>query len=739
MRSRNQAVRLADERAELVRQEKDQRVRAGLQAARLLQQQGHTLCENGNSVQGMHWLARSLEKVAETRAAGLDDDLLQQADDFEDAVRLDLALCAHNVHHLLAVLPHKGAVRAVAFSADGRLALTGGAVRGVFVWDATTGEAAGKPLPNPGQVRAIAVNDTVVLTAGSRRGRGEAYLWDLATRKRIGPVLKGPYPFLAAALSPDGKTILTGSADGKAQLWDAASGQPRGDAVVHPQPVLAVAFSPDGSRFATACGRFYTGFARCWDSATQKPTGPVLHRGEITAVAFLPDGKMILTTSMDETARLWDAASGAELKMLRHPGVGRAAVPSPDGTRVLLAGDDQTARLWDLKAGTPVGSPVFHSGRVVAAAISPDGKLMLTGSEDHTARLCRIATGLEFGKPLHVQGGAFSAEYSRDGKTLAVSDSSGFVYLWDAATGKLRRSWRSNPSPGISFPIALSPKGDRLVAGADVPGRVSRQWDLATGKEGPVLKSGPLKSVAWSPDGKTIVTGSFSFYGKWPEVAHEARRWNAASGRFLAPALKHGGDVWAVSFTRDGKTILTGSGDKTARLWDAGTGQPIGKPMLHPAEVWAAIFSPDEKFILTAGRDRLVRVWDAAERRPTGKALAHPAEVRTLAISPDGKLVLTGSRDGFSRLWNLTTRSPLGPPLPQHAIVEKVVFAPNGRKFLTMGRTPIVRQWLVPPAVTGDAGQVRAWVETVTGLHLDDNDAVVVLDPEQWRQLLPGK
>ena len=67
-------------------------------------------------------------------------------------------------------------------------------------------------------------------------------------------------------------------------------------------------------------------------------------------------------------------------------------------------------------------------------------------------------------------------------------------------------------------------------------------------------------------------------------------------------------------------------------------------------------------------------------------------------------------------------------------IVEKVAFFPDGHRFLTAGRDGSVRQWTVPDPVTGAARQVRAWVETITGLVLDDNDAVRMLAAAQWQK-----
>jgi WD40 repeat protein len=94
----------------------------------------------------------------------------------------------------------------------------------------------------------------------------------------------------------------------------------------------------------------------------------------------------------------------------------------------------------------------------------------------------------------------------------------------------------------------------------------------------------------------------------WPGVRLGAQRWDAATGTPIGPLMKHGGDVWSVCYSPNGKTILTGSDDGTARLWDATTGRPLGEPLEHPTSVRSAVFSPDGEMVVSAGGDGRGRV-----------------------------------------------------------------------------------------------------------------------------------
>ena len=97
-----------------------------------------------------------------------------------------------------------------------------------------------------------------------------------------------------------------------------------------------------------------------------------------------------------------------------------------------------------------------------------------------------------------------------------------------------------------------------------------------------------------------------------------------------------------MAFSPDGKTVLTGSYDKTARLWDAATGQPLGPPLTHQDTVQAVAFSPDGKTVLTGSVDKTARLWDAATGRPLGPP--HDASGRGL-----GRGVQPGRQDRADR------------------------------------------------------------------------------------------
>src|SRR4051812_24667173 len=142
----------------------------------------------------------------------------------------------------------------------------------------------------------------------------------------------------------------------------------------------------------------------------------------------------------------------------------------------------------------------------------------------------------------------------------------------------------------------------------------------------------------------------------------------------LGAVFSHGAKVWSVAFSPDGKTVITGSYDNTARLWDASTGRQLGQPLMHQNAVRAVAFSRDGTTAITGSDDNTARLWDASTGRQLGQPLTHQGAVSAVACSRAGTTVLTGCEDSTARLWDASTGRPIGQPLRHQHVVRAAAF-----------------------------------------------------------------
>jgi tetratricopeptide (TPR) repeat protein len=312
-----------------------------------------------------------------------------------------------------------------------------------MLWDIASGQPIGRPVKLGSGVRSAAwsPDGRSILTGGMDR---TARLWDVASGRPFGHLLAHPGQVTWVRFGPDGRTILTGYFDHESRprearlwetrLWNAATGQPLGPPLPHPSTMVSAAMSPDGRTLLTACN---DGAARRWDAATGEPIKPPLpHPGGVGRVVFSPDGRTILTVGSDPVVRRWDGATGQPIEPpLRHPDQVYSVAFSPDGRTILTGCADRMARLWDAATGQPLGPPpVEHPGWVYSVAFSPDGKMILTGCRDKRARLWDADTGRQIGQTMEYAGYVPVVAFSPDGRFLLTSwlMSWGAPRLWDA-------------------------------------------------------------------------------------------------------------------------------------------------------------------------------------------------------------------------------------------------------------------------------------------------------------------
>jgi eukaryotic-like serine/threonine-protein kinase len=556
------------------------------------------------------------------------------------------------------------------------------------------------------EVRSVALSPDgkSIVTGGADK---TARRWEVATGQPIGKPIVHSAPVSYVAFSPDGKTIWTGCIDDKtARRWDAATGEPIGAPLEHSGLGCGAAFSPDGKRIVTLTELFGK-TARLWDAATSQPIGqPMTHVGAVFSVEFSPNGKTILTGGIGG-ARMWDAATGLPIgQPLANSDIVYGVAFGPESHTILTGGLDKTARLWDAATGQPVGTPMVHTGVISGVAFSPDGKTILTGSGDNMAQLWDAATCQRLGGPMEHQGGVHSVAFSADGKALLTWSHDGTARLWEAEVhepiGRLLDEER------FAWVAAFSADGKTVLTGGR-DGKI-KLWDTASGqlRGQPFNVGSAIIAIKISPDGRTIAAS----LREGP-----VHLLDSATGRPMVHQFRPTGSLMSISFSPGGKSLVTACpGDRTVGLWDAATGQPIGAPWVHTDPVASAAFSPDGKTMVIVTANGTARLWDSATRRPVGRPLTHSAKMTAAEFSPDGKTMVTASADETVRLWDVATGLQLGRPMVHPESVLSMEFSADGQTILTGSADSRARIWDVAtcrpigPALHHDYEKDSAWI-----------------------------
>lgn len=527
----------------------------------------------------------------------------------------------------------------------------------------------------------LSPDGSVVLGADDRH----IWLWDAETGRELRE-FKGIESVQCAALSPNGKTVAAVENGTRVWLWDTATGKElrRLTAGNSGRPD-AMCWSPDGKWIVAAMGEV----VYVWEAESGKQLHKLSHRS-VTSLAVSPDRRLILTgSSWSKTFRLWDVETGKELRQFEG-GSGTANVAfAPDGKTVVGYCEEQSGnvtrcsmRTWDVATGERLRRD-FAGGWFALGGFAPDGKTVFAGNEE-----IRVwdTTTREVVRKWKVEDSVRHLSLSGDGKCLA-GEIAGRIRIWDATTGKERHP-PTGHTLGVSS-VSFSPDGKTVASGS--ADHTLRIWDWTTGRE--VLKHHQetgygIASLAYRSDGMVVFLDSLSTGGVWRVWDPTTRRTVAqVKGDDYAPGLPFGGQ---------GKVAFSADLDGRIGIWDLNTGKelrriettakPRGKDSLRIP--WSISPSPDGRCVAwsTSGERAETGVVEVKTGRIINFKL--PDSVLSygeqIAYAPDGKWVATCSSYNHMRFWHPETGKQLAEL--EAVLGDVLAFSPDGRFVAVAGK-----------------------------------------------------
>lgn len=480
------------------------------------------------------------------------------------------------------------------------------------------------------------------------------------------------------------------------------------------------------------------------------------HDCSVNSLAISPDSKVIALSGCAETndqggcikggVNLWSLVN---FQKIDHLSFGDGSIQSiafsPDGKilasaegcgKIILIEDCTTSDiwLWSTSENQLIGQlSNVHSGSVTNIDFSPDGKTLASGSADNSVVLWNVVDR----HPIWVSEGdypVYSLAFSPDGKTIAVGGCGGYGDSFTCQKGiiqLLEVSSGQNPLPALTMhegyvsSLAFSPDGKVLASGSsdktvilwNVADQLVINRLFADGQFG-------IMSLVFSPDGKTLASGGGG--------DNTINIWALDNSQSPGKSFNgHSDTVHGLAFSPDGTTLASASSDSTVILWRVGDGKPIEHVITAVNEtITDVVFSPDSKTMALAGCEKWSTpvaanclegktiLWDPVNNHMIGQPLIGPKENVRLAFSSDGKILASGGcaeLDKYGKclkgeviLWDVATHKPIGQPLIGHeSRVTSLAFIPHNSILATGSSDGKVILWQVATQKPTDSSFVE--------------------------------
>ncbi|MGE0882461.1 MAG: protein kinase [Blastocatellales bacterium] len=577
-------------------------------------------------------------------------------------------------------LHHQAWAPTVVYTPDGKTILTGSRDGRIEMWDAQVGQSLGLfTVFSEGVFKLLLSADGKKLVAGGYEGK--VGIWEFPSRRLIAELPSMKLDLAYPALSPDGQKLALKVDGHPIRIFDTNTGQLEKEYPI--QPNLDVI--RDGPALYSPSGRLYFLTRKhwqweLWDVMAGQPT-IILNPNSANPNALVPffptgylfsrDGKRFYLATQDYLVRAWDTKTGQLTQVfIGHKNNVETPAISFDDKLLATGGDDKTLRLWDTQTGKQI-AVLQNESQTFSPIFSPDNKFL--------AAVCMRAFRVKVWEVAKLQAekvvfdGVISAKFTPDNKSFLAFDSNNRTVLRDFSSGQLIPDYPPISTDTAYNKSCFSPDAEMIAYAID---SIVEVREVKTGKTLATLKGHylPILVVAFSPDGKTLVTSGED---------RIVKVWNTSIWKERAQLRGHKERIWNVNFSPDGSKFATASYDDTVKIWKTVSGENLMTLRGHRAWVASAVFSPDGKVLASGCWDYTIKLWDTTTGQEVRTLTGHANSVYAVAFSPDGRRLVSGGDDQTIRIWDVSTGIQLTALYGHTGRIWQVSFTQDGQILLS--------------------------------------------------------